>query len=62
VRGGRVGRLVLGTVGILVVVAPGAGLGKLIAGRERSTETTFPRRVSVRPWGGRRGVGVRVAM
>jgi hypothetical protein len=53
--------VVLGTVGILVGAAAGAGLGKLVAGRERWTETVFPRRVIVRPWGGRSGMGIGVA-
>ena len=44
--------------------AAGAGLGKLVAGRERWTEAARPRRFNVRPWGGRRsvGVGVRLAL
>lgn len=51
----------LGTVAILAGAAAGAGLGKLIAGRERWSETATPRRMSVRPWGGRTGVGIGVA-
>lgn len=54
--------IVLGTIGIAVGAAAGAGLGKLIAGRERWTETTMQSRVSVRPWGGRSGVGVGIAV
>jgi hypothetical protein len=53
-------------VGALAGAAGGALLGKLLAGQERWTEAAMPRRVSVRPRGGRRGVGVgvfvRVAM
>jgi hypothetical protein len=54
-----------GTVELLSAVvgaAAGAGLGKLVAGRERWAEAAMPRRVNVRPWGGRRGVGVGVAV
>src|SRR5690606_13500048 len=60
-EGGSDGILV-GTLGILVGAAAGAGLGKLIAGRERWSETATPRRMSIRPWGGRTGVGIGVAL
>ena len=49
-------------VGTLAGIAGGALLGKVIGGRERWTEAAMPRRVSVRPWGGRRGVGVGVSV
>ena len=53
-------------VGTLAGIAGGALLGKVIGGRERWTEAAMPRRVSIRPWGGRRGgevgVSVRLAM
>jgi hypothetical protein len=48
-------------VGTLAGIAGGALLGKVIGGRERWSEAAFPRRVSVRPWGGRSGVGIGVA-
>jgi hypothetical protein len=48
-------------VGTLAGIAGGALLGKVIGGRERWSEAATPRRVSVRPWGGRRGVGIGVA-
>jgi hypothetical protein len=49
-------------VGTLAGIAGGALLGKVIGGRERWTDAAMPRRVSVRPWGGRNGVGVGVAV
>ncbi len=48
-------------VGALAGAAGGALLGKVIGGRERWSEAALPRRVSVRPWRGRKGVGVGVA-
>lgn len=49
-------------VGTLAGIAGGALLGKVIGGRERWTDAAMPRRVSVRPWGGRSGVGVGFAV
>jgi hypothetical protein len=49
-------------VGTLAGIAGGALLGKVIGGRERWTEAAMPRRVSIRPWGGRRGVEVGVSV
>jgi hypothetical protein len=49
-------------VGALAGTAGGLLLGKVIGGRERWSEAATPRRVSVRPWGGRSGAGIGVAL
>jgi hypothetical protein len=48
-------------VGTLAGIAGGALIGRAIWGRERWTEAAMPHRVSVRPWGGRSGVGVGIS-
>ena len=48
-------------VGTLAGIAGGALLGKVIGGRERWSEAATPRRMSVRPWGSRRRIGIGVA-
>ncbi len=48
-------------VGALAGTVGGLLLGKVIGGRERWSEAATPRRMGVRPWGGRSGVGIGVA-
>ena len=62
VCGGSTSDGVVAVLAAFVGAAAGAGLGKLVAGRERWAEAAMPRRVNVRPWRGRRGVGVGVAV